>query len=103
MSATPRTRCCAPAAASARRPSTAEKVRNLLEAKVVSALRSYAATKTLKQLHENRDAFARDIKENVIESFSANGLSLEEVTIVTLEQTPKGVLQGPTTCSTRRA
>ena len=67
----------------------AEKVRNLLEAKVVSALRSYAATKTLSELHENRDAFAREIKASVTESFEANGLTLEEVTIVTMEQTPK--------------
>ena len=67
----------------------ADKVRNLLEAKVVSALRSYAATKTLKELHQNRDGFAREIKANVVESFSANGLTLEEVTIVTMEQTPK--------------
>jgi len=67
----------------------AEKVRNLLEAKVVSAIRSYAATKTLKELHENRDAFAQQIKENVIDSFKANGLQLEEATIVTLEQTGK--------------
>ena len=64
----------------------AERVRNLLEAKVVSALRSYAATKTLDELHENRDAFAREIRANVTESFSANGLVLEEVTIVALEQ-----------------
>jgi len=67
----------------------ADKVRTLLEAKVISALRSYAATKTLQELHKNRDAFAKDIKENVIESFRANGLDLEEVTIVALEQTPK--------------
>ena len=67
----------------------AEKVRNLLEAKVVGALRSYAATKTLKQLHENRDAFASEIKEDVSESFAANGLMLEEVTIVALEQSTK--------------
>lgn len=67
----------------------AEKVRNLLEAKVVSALRSYAATKTLKELHENRDSFAREIKESVLESFKANGLTLEEVTVVTLEQSSK--------------
>src|SRR5580692_6328880 len=67
----------------------AEKVRNLLEAKVVGALRSYAATKTLRQLHENRDAFAREIKEDVSESFAANGLMLEEVTIVALEQSTK--------------
>ncbi len=64
-------------------------VRNLLEAKIVSALRSYAATKDLAELHENRDTFARDIKAQVIESFSANGLVLEEVTIVSMEQTGK--------------
>jgi uncharacterized membrane protein YqiK len=67
----------------------ADKVRNLVEAKVVSALRSSAATKTLKQLHENRDAFAREIRDNVSESFSANGLMLEEVTIVALEQSAR--------------
>jgi flotillin len=67
----------------------ADKVRNLLEAKVVGALRSFAATKTLKQLHENRDGFAREIKEDVSESFAANGLMLEEVTIVALEQSTK--------------
>ena len=67
----------------------AEKVRNLLEAKVVGALRSFAATKTLRQLHENRDGFAREIKENVSDSFAANGLMLEEVTIVSLEQSTK--------------
>ena len=67
----------------------ADKVRNLLEAKVVSALRSHAATKTLNELHENRDAFATAIKADIKESFAANGLDLEEVTIVTLEQTGK--------------
>ena len=67
----------------------AENVRILLEAKIISALRSYAATKTLTELHENRDLFAKDIKAQVMESFSANGLLLEEVTIVTMEQTGK--------------
>ena len=67
----------------------ADKVRNLLEAKVVSALRSYAATKSLSELHENRDALAEAIKTNAMESFAANGLTLEEVTIVALEQTSK--------------
>ena len=67
----------------------AEKVRNLLEAKVIGAIRSYAATKTLTELHENRDVFAQQIKETVIDSFKANGLVLEEVTVVTLEQTGK--------------
>ncbi|MCH7476933.1 MAG: hypothetical protein IIA14_02400, partial [SAR324 cluster bacterium] len=66
-----------------------DQVRNLLEAKVVSALRSYAATKTLNELHENREILAQSIKENVLESFRANGLALEEVSIVALEQTGK--------------
>jgi len=66
-----------------------DKVRNLLEAKVVSALRSYAATKSLSELHENRDALAEAIKANATQSFAANGLTLEEVTIVALEQTGK--------------
>ena len=66
-----------------------DKVRNLLEAKIVSALRSFAATKTLSELHENRDAFARAVQASVVESFHANGLTLEEVTIVTLEQSGK--------------
>ena len=66
-----------------------EQIRSLLEAKVISALRSFAATKTLSELHENRDGFAEEIKANVTASFKANGLALEEVTIVTLEQTGK--------------
>ena len=66
-----------------------EKVRMLLEAKIVSALRSFAATKTLSELHENRDAFAKAVQTSVVESFHANGLTLEEVTIVTLEQSGK--------------
>jgi len=67
----------------------ADNIRNLLEAKIISALRSYAATKTLTELHENRDLFAKDIKVQVLESFKVNGLALEEVTIVTMEQTGK--------------
>ena len=67
----------------------ADQVRNLLEAKVVSAIRSYVATRTLSELHENRDVFAQQIKESVLGSFSSNGLVLEEATIVTLEQTAR--------------
>ncbi len=67
----------------------ADQVRSLLEAKIISAIRSYAATKTLSELHENRDVFAQEIKASALESFAANGLVLEEVTIVALEQTGK--------------
>lgn len=67
----------------------ADAVRSLLEAKVVGAIRSYAATKTLTELHEDRNGFAQSIRETVVESFKANGLNLEEVTIVSLEQSAK--------------
>ena len=67
----------------------ADAVRSLLEAKVIGAIRSYAATKTLMELHEDRNGFAGAIEEAVIESFKANGLVLEEVTIVSLEQSAK--------------
>ena len=45
--------------------------------------------RTLKELHENRVDFAQALKSEVLASFNANGLTLEEVTIVTLEQTGK--------------
>lgn len=67
----------------------ADAVRSLLEAKVVGAIRSYAATKTLMELHEDRNGFAGAIEEAIIESYLANGLVLEEVTIVSLEQSAK--------------
>ena len=41
------------------------------------------------ELHENRDAMAQEIKQSALGSFAANGLVLEEVTIVALEQTGK--------------
>ena len=66
-----------------------EQVRNLMEAKVVSVLRSLSATKTLTELHENREELAQTVKENVSESFTSNGLLLVEASIVTLEQTGK--------------
>ena len=55
---------------------------------VLTASRSLG-TKTLNELHENRDIFAKAIRESVVESFHANGLMLEEVTVVALEQTAK--------------
>lgn len=67
----------------------ADAVRSLLEAKIVGAIRSYAATKTLSELHEDRNGFGRAVEEAVLQSFSANGLELEEVTIVSLEQSSK--------------
>ena len=55
----------------------AEKIRNLLEAKVVGAIRSYAATKTLKELHENRDVFAQELLRDIFDRRPLQRLAIE--------------------------
>ena len=60
----------------------ADNVRNLLEAKIISALRSYAATKTLNELHENRDTFAKDIKIKALHLLDFHFLYLPYLQIV---------------------
>ncbi len=65
----------------------AEAVRDLVFEKLVSALRSVAATRELAQLHAERDDFATAVSELVREDLKSNGLTLESVTISRLDQT----------------
>ncbi|MGD9497552.1 MAG: flotillin family protein [Armatimonadota bacterium] len=65
----------------------AEAVRDLVFEKLVSALRSVAATRDLAQLHAERDDFATAVSELVREDLKSNGLTLESVTISRLDQT----------------
>jgi uncharacterized membrane protein YqiK len=69
-----------------------EGLRRLLEEKLVAAIRAITAEKTLVQLHENREAFARDIANAVTSLIEQNGLSLESVSIFHLDQTRKDML-----------
>jgi flotillin len=62
-------------------------VRELIFEKLVSALRSVAATRELAQLHAERDDFATAVSELVREDLKSNGLTLESVTISRLDQT----------------
>ncbi|MGI5816562.1 MAG: SPFH domain-containing protein [Armatimonadota bacterium] len=62
-------------------------VRELVFEKLVSALRSVAATRELAQLHAERDDFATAVSELVREDLKSNGLTLESVTISRLDQT----------------
>jgi uncharacterized membrane protein YqiK len=64
------------------------RVKELVFEKLVSALRSVAATKDLDELHSNRDEFAKAVQQNVLNDLKANGLTLETVTISRLDQTP---------------
>ena len=68
-------------------------VSELVQEKLVSALRTVAATKDLVELHSKRDEFASSVQEIVQHDLSSNGLSLESVTISALDQTDASALQ----------
>jgi flotillin len=67
-------------------------IQALIEEKLVSALRSVAATTQLVELHENRHGFAQAVKETLLEPLSYNGLTLEDVSVFHLDQTGKEYL-----------
>ncbi len=60
--------------------------------KLVSALRSVAATKDLIDIHANRRDFAQAVLDIVKDDLSHNGLTLETVTISRLDQTDPKLL-----------
>lgn len=68
-------------------------VSELVQEKLVSALRTVAATKELVELHSKRDEFASAVQAIVIHDLAHNGLTLESVTISSLDQTDPTQLQ----------
>src|SRR4051812_3420901 len=70
-----------------------EAVSDLVEDKLVSALRTVAATKELVELHAKRDEFAQAVQEILRHDLASNGLTLESVTISSLDQTDPTQLQ----------
>ena len=68
-------------------------VSDLVQEKLVSALRTVAATKDLVELHSKRDEFATAVQQIVMHDLASNGLTLESVTISSLDQTDPGQLQ----------
>ena len=63
-------------------------LRDLLEGKFASAMRSAAARGTLEELHERRAELAAEIRALASEGLAANGLELESAALVELDQTP---------------
>ena len=59
----------------------------LIEDKLVSALRTSAAKKTLEQLNSDRDDFLKEVMQGVTADLKHNGFLLETVTISKLDQT----------------
>lgn len=62
-------------------------MRDLLEGKFAGALRTMAAQMTLEDMHERRKDYAQLVKEMASEDLARNGLDLESVAIVDLDQT----------------
>ena len=71
----------------------ADAVSELVQEKLVSALRTVAATKELVELHAKRDEFASAVQAIVTTDLASNGLTLESVTISSLDQTDPTQLQ----------
>lgn len=67
---------------------TPENIKKVVFEKLVNALRTVAATKTLSDLHTKRNEFADAVHQIVAADLAHNGLSLETVTISKLDQTP---------------
>ncbi len=68
-------------------------VETLVEDKLISALRTVAATKTLEELNSERDAFVKEVTGIVSPDLKHNGLTLEVATISKLDQTEKSQLR----------
>lgn len=71
----------------------ADEVEELVEDKLVSALRTAAASKSLEQLNSERDAFLAEVMKLVADDLSSNGLVLETATISKLDQTDERFLK----------
>ncbi|MDX2006357.1 MAG: SPFH domain-containing protein [Meiothermus sp.] len=71
---------------------TPQAVSSLVFEKLVSALRSVAATQDLVEIHSQRDQFAISVQQLVRSDLEPNGLTLESVTISSLDQTSQELL-----------
>lgn len=70
----------------------ADKLRELIEGKLVDALRSIAATFTMDELHEKRGEFVNQVRSGLVDSLARNGLALDSVSLTDMDQTPFGAL-----------
>ncbi|MYF89633.1 MAG: flotillin, partial [Boseongicola sp. SB0676_bin_33] len=71
---------------------TADKLREIVEGKLVDALRSVAAQMTLDELHEGRSSFVKEVRMLIAEDFAENGLRVQSVSLTALDQTPFAAL-----------
>ena len=64
-----------------------EQLKELVEGKFVDALRTAAADMTMEELHVQRGAYVKRVREAVAEDLTKNGLELEAASLTQLDQT----------------
>ncbi|HVR53702.1 MAG TPA: flotillin domain-containing protein [Pseudorhodoferax sp.] len=64
-----------------------EQLKELVEGKFIDALRTAAAEKTMEELHEQRGAYVKRVRESVAGDLTLNGLELEAASLTQLDQT----------------
>ena len=69
-----------------RRTMDPEKLRELVQGRFVDAMGTVAASMTLEEMHEHRDRFIAGVKAEVVKDLGQNGLELEAVSLVSLDQ-----------------
>ncbi len=65
-----------------------DQLKALIDGMMVDALRSVAAKMTMDELHENRSAFVREVREALADTLGRYGLQLDSVSLTALDQTP---------------
>ncbi len=69
-----------------------DEIKNLFEGRFIDAIQSVVAAKTMDELHESRAAFVREVAGILGPSMAQNGLKLESVSLVRLDQAPLSAL-----------
>lgn len=64
-----------------------EELKDLIEGKMVDALRSVASQMNMNEMHEKRSDFVQNVQNTLKEDLDKNGLELESVSLTGLDQT----------------
>ena len=68
--------------------STTDRLREIIEGKLVDALRAVAAQMTMDEAHEGRAKFVKEVRSLIADDLAENGLRLQSVSLTALDQTP---------------
>ncbi len=69
-----------------------DRLREIIEGKLVDALRAVAAQMTMDEAHEGRAKFVKEVRSLIADDLAENGLRLQSVSLTALDQTPFSAL-----------